>query len=54
MANDKRSSQAQSRHDETVRRIAAACKGRGYKVQADVDGYKQPQVVRGGGARPTA
>ncbi len=46
----KRPQEEQSRHDEAVRRSAAQYKARGYKVQADIEGFPQPNLL--GGRRP--
>lgn len=47
MAARRRSPKEQSRHDEAVRRSAAQYEARGYKVQADVEGYGRPESIRG-------
>ena len=38
------------RHDEAVRRSAAAYKGQGYNVKADILNYPKPKII--GGRRP--
>lgn len=43
----RRTPQDQSRHDEAVRRSAAQYQARGYKVKADVEGFKRPDPIRG-------
>ena len=43
----KRTPQEQSRHDQAVRRSAAQYQARGYRVQADVEGYDRPDLIRG-------
>ena len=45
-----RSKRSQSKHDVQVRKEANLLKNRGYKVQADVSGFKQPEAI--GGFRP--
>ncbi len=46
----KRSKKGQSDHDRCVRRTAESYQRRGYKVQADVKGFDQPESM--GGYRP--
>lgn len=43
----KRSRKSQSQHDRCVRRTANSYKKRGYKVQADIEGFDQPDTISG-------
>lgn len=45
-----RSKHNQSKHDEKVQRLAENLERQGFKVKADLKGYKQPETV--GGVRP--
>jgi len=45
-----RSQRKQSAHNGEVRRIAGRLEDQGYKVQADIRGYPQPDTI--GGYRP--
>jgi Holliday junction resolvase len=45
-----RSKQSQSKHDTKVRQIAKEMEQKGFKVQADISGYKRPKTI--GGYRP--
>lgn len=42
-----RSKRSQTKHDAEVRRIAKDLKEKGYKVKADVSGFKKPDTIRG-------
>ena len=42
-----RSRRSQSKRDAQVRRIARRLENKGYSVEADVHGYKQPHTIRG-------
>ncbi len=44
----KRRKQGQSKHDRSVDRRAKSLQGRGWKVRADVRGFKRPKTVRVG------
>jgi hypothetical protein len=41
-----RSKNSQSKHDAKVRQVARQFAGQGYKVDADVSGFPQPDTVR--------
>lgn len=43
----KRTPEEQSRHDQAVLRSAAQYRARGYRVQADVEGFDRPDLIRG-------
>ena len=45
-----RSKSSQSKHDQTVRKVAYNLNRKGYSVKADVRGFKQPSIL--GGYRP--
>lgn len=43
----KRTPRQQSKHDQSVKRTADAYKARGYRVKADIPGYKKPDKIGG-------
>jgi len=43
----KRTPRQQTKHNKTVANSAAYYKSRGYKVQADINGFQQPGTIRG-------
>lgn len=43
----KRSKGSQSKHDETVRRVAGGFKSQGWKTKADVKGSPAPRTIYG-------
>ena len=43
----KRSKKSQSKHDETVARVAGGYKSHGWKVEADLPGSSKPKTIRG-------
>ena len=43
----KRSKRIQSKHDETVRRVAGGFKSQGWETKADVSGYPAPRTIYG-------
>ena len=45
-----RSKKSQSKHDSEVRRLARELLDKGYEVEADIKGFKQPKTI--GGYRP--
>jgi len=45
-----RSKNSQSKHDAEVRKIAKSYKKKGYKVTADLKGFKKPDTI--GGYKP--
>jgi len=45
-----RSKRSQSKHNSRVRKEVEKLKDKGYKVKADIPGYKQPDTI--GGYRP--
>lgn len=50
----RRGKRAKSKHDRSVRRRAKALEDRGWKVKADIPGFKRPRTIRvgRGSARP--
>ena len=46
----KRTPRQQTKHDRTVERSAKSYQGKGYRVRADIAGFKQPGLI--GGRRP--
>lgn len=50
MPGSKRSPASQSKHDRAIRAEAKSYEKRGYEVEADIPGYRQPPTF--GGHRP--
>ena len=50
MAGSKRMPSSQNKHNREVKRLANEYKGKGYQVEADIQGFSQPQTI--GGFRP--
>ncbi len=47
MAGSKRTPSSQSKHNKEVKRLAIEYKDKGYKVEADITGFQQPNTVSG-------